>query len=110
MISKECFVKTMERLEALDKKMDAVDSAFKELNHDFCGFYITDIFDITIDLLEEMFGDTETNWIGYFVWERNWLHNFKLGDITVYDKPIEINDWGDVYDFLISNIEDDDNG
>lgn len=110
MISKECFVKTMEQLEALDKKMDAVDAAFKELNHDFCGFYITDIFDITIDLLEEMFGDTETNWIGYFVWESNWLHDFKLGNITVHDKPIEINNWGDVYDFLISNMEDDDNG
>lgn len=106
MISKENFVETMEQLEALDEKMDAVDSAFKELNGDFCGFYITDVFDITIGLLEEMFDDKENGWLAYFVWERDWLHNFKLGDITVCDEPVEINGWEDVYDFLVSCMEE----
>lgn len=108
MISKETFVKTTEQLEALDKKMDAVDSALKKLNGDFCGFYIPDVFDITIGLLEEMFHDKENGWLAYFVYERDWLHNFKLGDITVCGEPIEINNWEDVYDFLISCMEEDD--
>lgn len=105
MISKEVFVKTMERLENLNERMDKVDSAMKELNRDFCGFYITDIFDITIGLLEEVFNDKESGWLSYFVYERDWLHNFKLGDITVYDKPIEINNWEDVYDFLVKEMD-----
>ena len=106
MISKENFVETMEQLEALDEKMDAVDAALKELNGDFCGFYITDVFDITIGLLEDMFDDKENGWLAYFVWERDWLHNFKLGDITVCDEPVEINGWEDVYDFLVSCMEE----
>lgn len=106
MISKENFVETMEQLEALDEKMDAVDSAFKELNGDFCGFYVTDVFDIAVSLLEEMFNDKENGWLSYFVWERDWLHNFKLGDITVCDEPVEINGWEDVYDFLVSCMEE----
>lgn len=106
MISKENFVETMEQLEALDEKMDTVDSAFKELNGDFCGFYITDVFDITIGLLEEMFDDKENGWLAYFVWERDWLHNFKLGDIEIGGYSVVINNWGDVYDFLVANMED----
>ena len=106
MISKENFVETMEQLEALDEKMDAVDAALKELNGDFCGFYITDVFDITIGLLEDMFDDKENGWLAYFVWERDWLHNFKLGDITVCDESVEINGWEDVYDFLVSCMEE----
>ena len=106
MISKENFVETMEQLEALDEKMDAVDSAFKELNGDFCGFYITDVFDITIGLLEEMFDDKENGWLAYFVWERDWLHNFKLGDIVIGGYSVKIENWGDVYDFLIGEMRD----
>lgn len=107
MISKEVFIETIERLEDLDNRMDAVDSAMKNLSPDFCGFYITDILDITIRLLEEVFDDEKDHWLGYFVWERDWLHDFKLGNVTVDNKPIEINNWGDVYDFLISNMEND---
>lgn len=106
MISKETFIKTMERLESLDKRMSKVDDAMREIDSDFCGFYITEPFDIVINLLEEMFNDTKTNWISYFVFERDWLHNFKLGDITINDKPVEINNWEDVYDFLVSCMEE----
>ena len=82
--------------ENLDTKMARVDSALKDLCEDFCGFYITDIFDIVINLLEEVFHDQE-EWIGYFVFEEDWLHGFKIGDVIVNDVP--------VYDFLIVNME-----
>lgn len=106
MISKETFVQTINRLETLDKKMSKIDDAMQEMSSDFCGFYITDVFDITIGLLEEIFKDTENNWLGYFIWERDWLRNFKLGDITINNEPVKINSWDDVYDFLVSNMED----
>ena len=104
MISKEAFINTMKHLENLDTKMARVDSALKDLCEDFCGFYITDIFDIVINLLEEVFHDQE-EWMGYFVFEEDWLHGFKIGDVIVNDVPVIIDDWGDVYDFLIVNME-----
>lgn len=107
MISKEIFIQTIERLKTLDEKMSKVDDAMKELDSDFCGFYITDIFNITIRLLEEIFHDTENNWLCYFIWERNWLQDFTLGDITVNNEPVKINNWEDVYDFLINNMRGD---
>lgn len=106
MISKETFIKTMERLESLDNKMSKVDDAMREIDSDFCGFYITEPFDIVINLLEEMFNDTKTNWISYFVFERDWLHKFELGDIVIGGYSVVINNWGDVYDFLISEMRD----
>lgn len=100
MISKETFVSTMERLQNLDKKMDAVDKAFKALDSDFCSFYITSIFDTTFDLLKEAMNDKD-GWIGYFVYERDWLRDFKLGDVEVNGEPVKIYSWGDVYDFIV---------
>lgn len=100
MISKETFVNTMERLQNLDKKMDAVDKAFKALDSDFCSFYITSIFDTTFDLLKEAMNDKD-DWIGYFIYERDWLRDFKLGDVEVNGEPVKIYSWGDVYDFIV---------
>ena len=51
MISKATFIETMLDLEKLDKKMDNVDTALKELCPDFGGFYITDPFSIIMNLL-----------------------------------------------------------
>ena len=100
MISKETFVLTMNRLERLNEKMNAVDSAMKELDADFCSFYILDIFNITLDVLQEAMHDKE-DWISYFAFECDWLQSFSVGDVTVDDQDIEIDDWADVYDFLV---------
>lgn len=108
MISKEVFIKVIEQLENLNERMDKVDSAMKELNRDFCGFYITDIFDITIGLLEEVFNDKENGWLSYFVYERDWLHDYTLGDVIVIinGEAVKIESWGDVYDFLVKEMEE----
>ena len=100
MISKETFVSTVERLQILDKKMDAVDKAMKALDSDFCSFYITSIFNTTFDLLKEAMNDND-DWIGYFVYERDWLRDFKLGDVEVNGEPVKIYSLGDVYDFIV---------
>lgn len=100
MITKETFVKTMERLQILDEKFDAVNNAMSRLSTDFCSFYIFEPFDITVDLLMEYFDDKE-GWLPYFIWECNWLRDLKYGDVTVYDEPVDLSDWGKVYDFLM---------
>jgi hypothetical protein len=106
MISKEIFIKIMESLEDLNKRMEAADKAMQALCENFGSFYICDAFNITINLLSEIFNDKENDWLGYFIWERDWLHKFKLGDIVIGDYSVVINNWGDVYDFLISEMRD----
>lgn len=106
MISKEIFIKIMESLEDLNKRMEAADKAMQALCEDFGSFYICDAFNITINLLSEIFNDKENDWLGYFIWERDWLHKFKLGDIVIGGYSVVINNWGDVYDFLISEMRD----
>lgn len=100
MISKETFVGTMASLHNLDKKMSAVDEAFRELNRDFCGFFVPQVFDIVIELLEEAMNDNE-EWINYFAFECNWLDNLHHGDIVINGECPDIKTWEDVYDFIV---------
>ena len=105
MISKETFIKTIERLEDLSNRMDVADRAMRGLCEDFGSFYICDAFNITTDVLSEIFNDKENAWLGYFIWERDWLHKFELGDIVIGGYSVKIENWGDVYDFLVANME-----
>lgn len=100
MISKETFVKTIIELKSIDDRMDAVDTALKNLNGDFCGFYFTGVFEIALELLTEAMNDTD-EWIYYFVYERNWLQDFELGDVIVNGQHVNIRNWEDVYDFIM---------
>lgn len=100
MISKETFVNTMNSLMELDEKMDAVDSALKALNSDFCGFYMVEPADMVIKLLGECMND-EDDWIDYFVWEMDWLRNMHNGAVMVHGEPVKIENWSDVYDFIV---------
>ena len=99
MIAKKTFVDTMNKLQKLDEKLNAVDIALKDLSPDFGGLYIPDFFDLVINILQEVMNDKD-DWLMYFVYERDWLKDIELGDITVGDEPIQIEAWEDVYDFI----------
>ena len=106
MISKEVFVKTMQRLESLERHMDDVDAALHTLSPDFGGFYIPEATAIAMDLLREMFDD-EDNLLGYFVYELNFLHEYKFGYVLdENDNPVDVSTWEKVYDFLTYNEEE----
>lgn len=105
MISKKTFVNTIERLEIFEDKVNAVDEALRNLSPDFGGIYLPQPTAIVVDLLSEMFKDEE-GWLSYFIYERDWLLDFKLGDIMINDEKIKIENWEDVYDFLIKNMEE----
>lgn len=99
MITKKTFINSMNKLQELDKKLNAVDNALKNLSPDFGGLYIPDFFDLTINILQEAINDKD-DWLVYFVYERDWLRDIKLGDVTLGDVPIQIETWEDVYDFI----------
>lgn len=100
MISKETFVKTMESLHELDKKMSAVDDVMKDINRDFCGFFIPQALDIPIELLEEAMKD-DNGWICYFAFECYWLEDFHDDGIIVDGESVNIENWEDVYDLIM---------
>ena len=100
MISKETFVSIMERLEALDSKMDVVDAAFKQLSPDFYGFYITELFDIVTGLLEEIFHDKH-GLLSYFMYELDFLRKYKESSVEVDGELIDLSTWDKVYDHLV---------
>lgn len=104
MISKKTFVNIIDRLEKFEDKVSAVDDALRNLSPDFGGIYLPQPTAIVVDLLSEMFKDEE-GWLSYFIYERDWLLDFKLGDIIINNEKIKIENWGDVYDFLIENME-----
>lgn len=106
MISKELFVKTMQRLEKIDFQMEEVDEALHSLCSDFGGFYISEALEIPLAILREIFNDAETDWLGYFCFERKFLHDTKLGYVRdENDNPIDLSTWEKIYDFLINNME-----
>ena len=106
MISKETFISTMHELKALEEKMNKVDIAMQELSPDFCRFYIPDTFHIVIKLFSEMFQD-KNDWLGYFAYELDFMNDYKHGNVLDKNgQTVELNGWGDVYDFLIKNMEE----
>lgn len=87
--------------------MSEVDNAMRKLSPDFCGFFIPEVFDMVISVLQVALED-DADWIGYFVWEKDWLRDFKIGDVEVDGEPVKIYGWGDVYDFIVNKEKKDD--
>ena len=107
MISKETFVNIMNRLQTLNDNMDAANMAFKKLSPDFCGFFIPEVFNMVIDVLNEIFEDKEDWYLEYCIYELDFLRSFKMGDVISVDgDPIDLSTWEKVYDFLIENMEE----
>ena len=103
MISKECFINTIMRLEDLDNKMDKVDAALKELTPNFGGFYIPEILDIVVDLLKNALGCTENdNMLEFLVYELDFLRKYKQGMLKDGNlEEVDLSTWSKVYDFLV---------
>lgn len=102
MISRSLFVETMDKLEALEEKINNVDKALRAFG-DMNGLFIPDIYGIIVPALENQFPQSEEHWLEYFLYDTEKRHTGVI--YTNNGPPIAINDWGDVYDFLIS-LED----
>ena len=106
MISKELFVKTMNKLESLDDKMSDVDIALHALSPDFGGFYIPDTIEIVMDILKEDLKD-KYDFLEYCVYEHDFLHTLKPENVRdENDNPVDLTSWSKVYDFLTDSMEE----
>ena len=103
MLSKEKFIQVITDLKDLCDRIDLADIALKQISSDCC-LYIPQVLDITVGVLEEVFEDTETQWLSYFIYEKDWLASYRDGDIIDENgKKIIIKSWADVYDFLMES-------
>lgn len=104
MISRNEFVEIMNKLAALEEKIDRVDEALQAFG-DMNGLFIPDIYDIVVPALESQFSQREAHWLEYFMYE-----TIERGTGEIYEQgenepPTILNNWGEIYDFLI-RLED----
>ena len=92
MLSREVFVNAMERLETLGRNIGKVDKALRELSNE--------TIEIALDVISATLGDKK-GWVEYFAYDRDWLKNYKLGDVQFQGEPVDTSTWGKVYDFMI---------
>lgn len=112
MITCKQFVDIMCKLEELYIKQNAVDEAIANLcgGQGYGGFYIGDYQDMILNLLAHELNDEKDCWLEYFVYEQDWLHKLKPNDIIYEDGSCaHIDNWSDVYHFIVSETEVDHN-
>lgn len=106
MISRKAFVKVMEAIVKNDDMETAINNVFRDYNNDSV-IMNSSLEDAIINVIEEQFDDLDSDWLGYLCYERNYLRDYKLGDIEFADgSSPELNDWNDVYDFLVQCMND----
>ena len=109
MISKNRFVSIINALIEADELRDKINGLMRNardnIRNDFmnAGGIMICHTDIVIELLEYMFNDEQTDWIGWWIYEYGFTQS---NDAKVYDSKgnviVELKTAGDLYDFLIS--------
>ena len=106
MINKEEFVDILNKLK---ESQDRTDKICDGLEHLLDGRPIMTVdyplIKIITDLLEGIFEDTE-EWIQYWLWELDYGKAFKMGDVTMDGKDIDISGPDKLYEFLIDNMKE----
>ena len=107
--SKEIFIELME---ALQQENDVVSELYQKYNIDIidCNWHQSEYY--VVKLLQYIFEDEETCWIDWWCWEADFGRDTDLNKIYIpnlksdKDIEVEINTSEKLYDFLISNIEE----
>lgn len=101
MISKKAFVKAMKEITKHDDFETAINKVFRDYDDD-SSIMSSGLEGALMYVIQEQFNDLDDDWLGYICYERNYLRDYKLGDIQFADgSSPELNDWEDVYDFLV---------
>lgn len=107
MITKNEFVKIIERLKTTDDTVEKVNDIFNNTidskASDFMNAASLMICheDIVVELLENMFDDKGT--LSWWLYEKNYGRNFKIGDLEIDGRKIDLTTSQKMYDYLIIN-------
>ena len=106
MISKKAFVKAMKEITKHDDFEAAINKVLRDYNDD-SSIMSNGLEGVLMYVIQEQFNDLEDDWLGYLCYERNYLRDYELGDIQFADgSSPELNDWEDVYDFLVRRMNE----
>ena len=101
MISKKAFVKAMKEITKHDDFETAINKVLRDYDDD-SSIMSSGLEGVLMYVIQEQFNDLDDDWLGYLCYEMNYLRDYKPDCITLADgSHPEINDWNDVYDFLI---------
>lgn len=109
LLTKEEFVKILNRLERATEIQDKVSSIFRSstenIENDFMNAGSLQISheSVVIDLLEKIFGDEHFNNISYFIYDLNYGKEYTQDSITDEDgDAIDFSTAEKLYDYLVS--------
>ncbi len=109
MITKEQFIKIINRLRDYNDLQDKIQDLFRdnidnqEMDFMNAGSICVGHETIVVELLENMFNDTDT--ISYWLYECNYGRDFKLGNMIVDGEEIDLSTPEKLYDYLIKEME-----
>lgn len=106
MISKKAFVKAMKEITKHDDFETAINKVLRDYDDD-SSIMSSGLESALMYVIQEQFNDLDDDWLGYLCYERNYLRDYEFGDIQFADgSSPELNNWSDVYDFLIRCMND----
>lgn len=93
-------------LDSLKKESDMISELYKEYNIDLidCNWLLNETS--VINLLEFIFDDEDTDWIGWWCWEKDFGRDKEIDVYYDFNDPIILDTPDQLYDFLIKNIEE----
>lgn len=110
MITKQEFVKIINRLRDYNDLQDKIQDLFRdnidnqEMDFMNAGSICVGHESIVVKLLENMFNDKNT--ISWWLYEHNYGRGFSLGDLEVAGVEIDLSTPEKLYDYLIEGMEE----
>ena len=101
MISKENFIKYINKIQSLKKIEESINSAGKELEF---SISFSEHESLVLNILQEVFKDKENDWIGYFIYDLEFGKKWHKGSITVNGKDVPMRNAEELYKILKDNL------
>ena len=104
-ISKQNFIKYINQIKQLRDIEDAINSAGEILDFSI-SFGAHE--QLIINILEDAFDDSESNWVSYFVYDLSFGADWHEGCVREKDgTDVPLRDAGELYDLLMSELKED---
>lgn len=104
-LTKEQFVKALNDIKDFNEKIDRINNVLNETCDDniYCP---PSVENTLLNLLQELFDDKETDWIGYYIYELNYGEKWEPGIITDNGKDVKLETPEELYMLLIHNLDE----
>lgn len=100
-MNKEQFCEIINDLKTNEDFISSFNNIFRDFNKEE-RIYSTGLEETVVKMLEIIFNDTETKWISYWIWEKNFGDTYEDGDVTYSDGTIiSLKNAEELYEFLI---------